>query len=229
LRDEQGNSIINTTGVSLLYAYRTNLSKLISISAGLGGAYNIYSIDLNRLTFENNISPVTNVNSKIKYFDFLTGIELSILDANWFGLSISHITTPPISSEFNLFRKYTFSYRGSYSLFNNYTPKKASVEPLLITSFQHNNNEFLYGGRINYLGYLGGLYLRNDLKIKFDSFVILLGISFKKATIIYTYDLNLSGTQSRFSKLASHEVTFFYNLVYNNQTRKKGAIKCPKF
>jgi len=28
--------------------------------------------------------------------------------------------------------------------------------------------------------------------------------------------------------LASHEVTFFYNLEYNIRRNKKGAIKCPK-
>jgi type IX secretion system PorP/SprF family membrane protein len=229
MRDEQGNDIINTTGVSLLYAYQTKVSKSVSISAGLGGTYSIYSIDLDHLTFENNLSPLTAFNSKIYFFDFLAGIELGIFDANWFGLSISHLTSPPISSEFNLFRKYTFSYRGNYNLFNKYSPKKGVIEPVLITSLQHNSSEVLYGTRINYSGYLGGLYIRNDINMKFDSFIILLGISFKKIIFIYTYDINLSGRQSRFNKLASHEVTFFYNLEYNNRTNKKGAIKCPKF
>ena len=229
IRDDQGDGIINLTGVTLLYGYQTKVSNSMSLSAGMGGAYNIYSVDLNRLTFENNLSPVTNLNSKIDFFDFLAGLELGFFNASWLGLSVSHITLPQISSEFNLFRKYTFSYRGNYSLFNNYTSKKASIEPILVTSIQRNNNEILYGGRFNYLGYLGGLYMRNDINFKFDSFIILLGISLKKISFIYTYDINLSGVQSRFKKLASHEVTFFYNLEYNSRTNKKGAIKCPKF
>jgi type IX secretion system PorP/SprF family membrane protein len=229
MRDDMGNGIISLTKASLLYGYETKVSKSMNLSAGLGGSYNIYSIDINRLTFENNITPVSLTNDKVNYFDFLAGMELGILNESWFGLSISHLTSPQISSEFNIFRKYTFSYRGSYNLFNNYSSKKAFIEPVFLSSFQHNNNEVLYGGRINYTGFLGGVYLRNDFNFKFDSFIILLGISLKKITIIYTYDINLSGSHSSFSKLASHEVTFFYNLEYNSRSNKKGAIKCPKF
>jgi type IX secretion system PorP/SprF family membrane protein len=229
IRDNQGNGIINLTGATLLYGYQTKVSNSVSLSAGMGGTYNIYSIDLNRLTFENNILPVNTINTQTDFFDFLAGIELGFYNSSWTGFSVSHITTPQISSEFNLFRKYTFSYRGNYNLSNKYNPNNVTIEPVLVTSIQHSDNEVLYGSRINYSGFLGGLYLRNDINFKFDSFIILLGISLKKISIIYTYDINLSGTQSRFSKLASHEVTFFYNFEYNNRTNKKGAIKCPKF
>ena len=53
---------------------------------------------------------------------------------------------------------------------------------------------------------------------------ITLGIS----GAFYTYDINLSGADSRFTNLAAHEVTFLYNMEYNRKSKKKGAIKCPK-
>jgi hypothetical protein len=65
-----------------------------------------------------------------------------------------------------------------------------------------------------------------------DALIVLLGTSFKNWSFFYTYDINLSGADSRFSKLAAHEVTFLYQLEYkrnsNKKSSKKRAIKCPK-
>jgi type IX secretion system PorP/SprF family membrane protein len=228
IRDSEGKDIINNTGFTFLYGYVAKIAANALFSTGLSGSYNVYKVNSSLLIFENNNAPAFIENIKSKYFDFSAGLEFSLFD-NHFGASVSHITSPTIYAENKISRKYTFIYRGNYSLLNHYSPKKIILEPLLLTSIQSNNNEIVYGSRINYNGIIGGIYVRNDYRFKFDSFIILLGISLANITVNYSYDINLSGAQSRFNKLASHEVTFFYNLEYNIRRNKKGAIKCPKF
>lgn len=228
IRDNQGNGIITNTGIALFYAYRTKISNNIIISAGLGGIYNMYALNTGSLTFEDNQSTINFNNQKKKYFDFLSGIELEFNKSNILGASVSHITSPQINTETSLPVKLTFNYQGKYSLMNPYSFRKIFLEPIIVSSIQSNANEIFYGSKINIQGIAGGLFLRNDNNFNFDSFIILLGISFGNVTVNYTYDINLSGSQSRFNKLASHEVTFFYNLEYNIGRNKKKAIKCPK-
>lgn len=228
IRDDQGKGIITNTGFSLFYGYRTKIINDIIFSAGLNGSYNILSINTNQLQFEDNQVPVSIENQKKQYIDFSAGFELNFYKTNRIGAAISHITSPQISSENNLTKKITFNYHGSFNLMNPYSFRKINLEPLIISSFQPSSGELIYGSRINVDGIFGGLYLRNDYNFKFDALIILLGINFGNITLNYSYDINLSGTQSRFYKLASHEVTFFYNLEYNIRRNKKGAIKCPK-
>jgi type IX secretion system PorP/SprF family membrane protein len=228
IRDNQGKGIICNTGFALNYGYRTKLSDKILFSSGLSGSYNIYSVNTDKLSFENNQIPATLENSKKKYFDFAAGVEFGLFDKNHIGVAVSHITSPQVNTENSISKKLTLSYNGHYNLINHYSFRKIFFEPLILTSVQSNLSEIIYGGRIEIEGIQGGLYLRNNYNLDFDSFIILLGINFGKITVNYSYDINLSGAQSRFNKLASHEVTFFYNLEYNIRRNKKGAIKCPK-
>ena len=54
----------------------------------------------------------------------------------------------------------------------------------------------------------------------------MLGISFGNNELFYAYDLNLSGADARFNKLASHEVTFLHKFEYTKKNRnKKGEFE----
>jgi type IX secretion system PorP/SprF family membrane protein len=228
LRDNQGQDIITNTDISVFYAYRTKFSTNLTFSAGLCGSYILYSLNSNNLVFENNQSPANPENQKKQYLDFMSGIEIDFYKKNTLGVSISHMSSPQINTETDITYKYILNYHGTYNLMNPYSFRKIYLEPVIISSFQSNASELFYGSKINIGVIQGGLFLRNDKNFRFDSFVILLGINFGNITVNYTYDINLSGSQSRFNKLASHEVTFFYNLEYNIGRNKKGAIKCPK-
>jgi type IX secretion system PorP/SprF family membrane protein len=226
-RDDQGKGIISTTGVNLLYGYSTQLFNKLSFAAGISGGYTIYAVDFSKLTFENNQTPL--INSRENYADFTAGVEFGISKETMLGFSTAHLTAPEISPGNRLFRKYCLSYRGNYPLSNPYMHQQFTLEPIVITTIQNNYNEILYGARLNYSGFLGGLYLRQDYKFHFDATIILLGISFGNNTFIYTYDINLSAAESNFDKMASHEVTFLHKFEYTKSRNKKGAIKCPKF
>lgn len=228
IRDDQGKGIMSTTGIDLVYGYRTNIfSNNISLAAGLSGGYNFFAVNLSKLHFENNQIPA--VNDRSEYADFSAGFELGIMNQTFFGSSITHLTAPTISSGNKIFRKYCVSLRGNYDLSKPYQHQKLSLEPLLITTLQENFVEILYGGRVNYSTVYGGAYLRQNNKFNIDAIIFLLGISFGNNELFYSYDLNLSGADASFNKLASHEVTFLHKFEYTKNRNKKGAIKCPKF
>ncbi len=226
--DNQGKGIINLTTISLIYGYKTKIGKQIDFAAGINGGYNIYQANLSQLEYENMSSSNIPANENFKFFDFSAGIEFGVNEQTWLAASISHIANVAAVSHLNLTRKYNFSYTGSYSLNSSYNQKELFVEPLAVLSLQNNFNEFIYGGRIKYEIIFAGIYLRQNLRFQVDALIVLLGTSYKNWSFFYTYDINLSGANSRFTKLAAHEVTFLYKLEYNRKSNKKGAIKCPK-
>jgi type IX secretion system PorP/SprF family membrane protein len=230
--DNQGGGIINLTTFSLLYGYKTKIGRYIDFSAGLGGSYNIYSVNISSLQFENMGSGSVPSDEDNDFFDFSAGIEFGFNDHSWFGASVSHITNIAAAKHLNAGRKFNFSYTGRYHMNASYAEKNIFAEPLMAVSVQNNFSELVYGGRIFYKIIYGGVYLRQDIRFQMDALIVLLGTSFKNWSFFYTYDINLSGADSRFSKLAAHEVTFLYQLEYkrnsNKKSSKKRAIKCPK-
>ncbi len=228
INDNQGKGIINLTTIALLYGYKTKIGRQLDFAAGLNASYNIYKANFSELEYENMGSPVLPDNDNSKFFDFSVGVEFGINEHTWLGFSVSHIANIAESSHLSLNRKFNFSYTGSYRLSSSYNQQEISIEPLLVVSIQNNFNELLYGGRIKYEIVYGGLYIRQNIRFQMDALIILLGTSFKNWSFFYTYDINLSGAKSRFTKLAAHEVTFLYDLEYKKRSNKKGAIKCPK-
>lgn len=228
LNDNQGKGIINTTTIALFYAYKTKVGRQFDFAAGLNGSYNIYNANFSELEYENMGSPNIPVNENLKFFDFSAGVEFGINEQTWLGISVSHITNIAASSHLSLNRKFNFSYSGRYNLNSSYGQQEIYIEPLVVASIQNKFTELLYGGRIKYEIIYGGIYLRQNFKFQMDALIILLGTSFKNWSFFYTYDINLSGVNSRFTKLAAHEVTFLYDLEYKEKRNKKRAIKCPK-
>lgn len=226
-RDTQGGGIINNTNFSLLYAYKTRISRDIFFSAGLNGAFQIYKTNFSGLTFENGMNPASE-NKIIYHPEFSVGINMDMQGKNNFGFSISQFSTFFSASQINDGLRYTLSYVGRFVTGKGYSQNTTIFEPLVYTSLSRTYNELLYGGRINISGLIGGLYARQDLTFKFDALIILLGTHIGNLQFFYTYDLNLSGASARFSNLAAHEVTFLYDLEYKRKTKKRrGAIKCP--
>lgn len=228
INDNQGKGIINMTTISLLYGYKTQIGRQFDFAAGLNGNYNLYRANFANLRYENMASPVIPANEDTQFFDFSAGLEFGYNNHSWLGASVSHITNIASSSHLHLNRKFTISYRGRYDLSSSFNQQEVYVEPILVTSIQNNYNEILYGGRIKYEIVYGGIYVRQNIQFQMDALIILLGTSYKNWSLFYTYDINLSGADSRFTKLAAHEVTFLYNMEYKRKSNRKGAIKCPK-
>ena len=226
-RDTQGGGIINNTGFSLLYAYKTRINRDIFFSAGINAALQIYRTNFSGLVLENGQSPAAEDKSVYKP-EFSVGINIDLQGKTNFGISLSQLSSIYTRGPMNDGMRYTVSYCGSFVTNRGYSRNTIIVEPIVYASASRVYNELVYGGRVNISGLTGGLYARQNLGFQFDALIILLGIQLGNMRLFYTYDLNLSGTSARFSNLAAHEVTFLYNLEYKRKTKKRrGAIKCP--
>ncbi len=226
-RDSQGGGIINNTNFSLLYAYKTRINRDVFFSAGLNGALQIYKTNFSGLSFENGQNP-SSENKTIYQPEFSVGVNIDSKGKNNFGFSLSQLSAFFGAEQINDGLRYTASYSGRYVTNRGYSRNTTIFEPLVFASFSRTYNELLYGGRVNISGLVGGLYARQNFGFQFDALIILLGTHFGNMQLFYTYDLNLSGASAKFSNLASHEVTFLYNLEYKRKTKKRrGAIKCP--
>lgn len=228
LRDIQGDAIINLTGVGILYAYQSRISRDWFLAGGIQASYNVYSINFNNLIFENGGFPTGISDENLKYFDFSSGIELSYRDIARYGVSVSRLGTFQPSTNNQPGLQLNLSYQGKYLVSTGYNRITTKIEPSFYVAVQQKSNELLYGARADIGGFLGGLYLRQNIKLNFDAIILLLGTRFKNFSLFYCYDINLSGADSRFTNLAAHEVTFLYDMQYKRKRNKKGAIKCPK-
>lgn len=228
LRDTQGGGIINNTGVSLIYGYNTRIAHDLSFSAGLEATCSIYSTHFSGLTFENNLIPQLPLDQSIYFFNFASGFEISYRDRQRYGLAVRNLGALQSSQHTTSELTVDASYMGRFTLSGGYNPYDTYLVTLVNVSASRNNNELLYGGRIKYSVVYGGIYARQNIRFEFDALILLLGTQLGNVSIFYTYDLNLSGASARFSNLASHEVTFLYDMQYKRKSKKKGAIKCPK-
>jgi type IX secretion system PorP/SprF family membrane protein len=228
MRDVQGAGVITSDYFSLLYGFKTKISRNWQFSGGLQAAYTIYSTNFSGQHFENGQNPGITLDERSTSFDFSTGIDFSYRENASYGFSVSKLGSflPDQNLHQNL--QFNLSYEGSYLLKKRNSNQPVIIEPLFYTAVQKNYNEIMYGARMDYTSIIGGLYARQNSKFQFDAIIILLGTRFGKMAIYYCYDINLSGAESHFTKFAAHEVTFLYDMEYKRKSSKRGAIKCPK-
>ena len=228
LRDIQGDAIINLTRFGIIYAYKTYVARNWFLAAGLDASYNIYSTNFSNLIFENDQYPTIIPDENLNYFDFSAGFELSYQNISRYGISVSRLASFQSTLNNMPGLQVNLSYQGKYLINTSYNKITTKIEPSFYTALQKNSSELLYGSRVDIGGFVGGIYVRQNLKFQFDAVIILLGTRFDNFSIYYCYDINLSGADSRFTKLAAHEVTFLYDMQYKRKRHKKRTIKCPK-
>ncbi len=227
LRDIQGDAIINVTSFGILYAYQARIAREWFLAGGLQASYTIYSTNFSSLIFENGQYPALPLDENQQFLDFSAGLELSYRDISRYGISVSRLGS--FQPAFNNLPRLqlNLSYQGKYLISADYNRITTKIEPSFFLSLQQNSSELLYGSRLDISGFLGGIYIRQNLKFQFDAIIILLGTRFENFSLFYCYDINLSGVDSRFTNLAAHEVTFLYDMQYKRKRNKRGAIKCP--
>ncbi len=228
LRDVQGEGIISANYYSLLYGFKTRITHSWQFSGGIQAAYATYTANFNTRVFEDGQTPNIPLSHQISGYDFASGIEFAYEEKDKVGFSVSKIGSLLPSQSLYQGLQINFTYSGFYELNRGYGSGSFYIEPMFFSAFQRDYNELLFGSRVNFYSFLVGLYVRQNLKFQYDAIIILLGTRFGKMALFYTYDINLSGARSRFTKFAAHEVTFLYDIEYKSKSSKKGAIKCPK-
>lgn len=235
----EASSTIVSSSAFLFYSHHIKINNRFFIDAALqaGGTYKgfnknslIFPSEINELNgvIEPNESMNIENTSKI-YPDFGIGI-LGQFDSYFFGLSIHHLAKPDESllegdQKGSLPRKVTFHAGArTHKLRNGLLSKPYTLSPNIIYQQQGSFKQINLGMYINVGPLAGGLWYRQNLSIRPDAVIAMIGLMREKFKIGYSYDLTLSKL-SNYS-FGSHEISliFFIGKHINSNARESMII-----
>jgi type IX secretion system PorP/SprF family membrane protein len=241
LNDVQGGGIINRTTAGILYGYRLQLGSNWQVGAGISASFVMKRFNADELVFRSDIlyelgysyGTVVFENYSKNYPDFSVGVMAGNKEQLKFGVSVSHLTRPYDSFSSAESVRLPFKYAAFVSKrFEGVGQNGISVEPSVFYSLQSQNQELIWGTRVNITPVLMiGAWFRQNLKMNMDAFILSAGLSWDKYNIIYSYDVNMKKINFLSTKMAAHEVTFLYRFKYKeeHQTRVNRKNICPAY
>lgn len=237
--DTEAASTLVSSSAFLFYSHHIKINNRFFIDAALqaGGTYKgfnknqlIFPSEINELNgaIEYNESMIIENTSKM-YPDFALGF-LGRFDSYFFGLSVHHLAKPDESllegdQKGPLPRKVTFHAGArTHKLRNGLLSKPYTLSPNLVYQQQGSFKQLNLGMYINIGPLAGGLWYRQNLSIRPDAVIAMIGIMREKFKIGYSYDLTLSRL-SNYS-FGSHEISliFFLGKHINSNARESMII-----
>jgi len=242
LVDASANSILKLNYGSVSMSYHKSLDEngYNTIGAGFQGTYSSLSLDVTKLTFEDQLTQngFTGTTSDIltngtnqSYFDVNAGILYSGSTNGrnnfYIGSSMYHINRPKVSfkdKNWFLAGRVTIHAGGSFSISEN-----LMLHTSVIHQIQNKASETTVGAAIAAnlnqnpdnpsSVYLGGWMRFNDAVIPY------VGLEFGGLRIGASYDLNISNLKAATASRGGSEISIIY---IKKPTEVKG-IPCPKF
>lgn len=249
MSDNAGGGILNTTSAGLMYAYRLNISRTLTVSAALQANIVQKKLNWDKLTFGDMIDPRYGViydshekrpGATKNFMDFCAGV-FAYSNSIYGGFAVSHLTQPdeafmvPGTSKLPI--KYTVHAGAIIPIGEKITrfngeEKETSFSPNLLVQKQGNANQFNIGTYFKKSAFVCGFWLRGNVnenyKISYDSFITLVGFQKGMFKFGYSYDISLSKLGGRSG--GSHELSV--GLQFPEFTAKKKrfkAVHCPSF
>jgi type IX secretion system PorP/SprF family membrane protein len=249
--DKQFSSL-QTTSVSLQYAYHANLNEKTLLSMGIQGSGVFRSLDYSRLTYGDQLSsflvngtlgstldPTASLfSNNVNYGDLGAGLLLNHT-RYWLGASVHHINRPNQSllqnSDDLIAPKYAL--QGGLSLAIS---EGKSIKPVVYLKNQGKFAQVDLGTYVQLDPIALGLWFRGLPlnKITADSFssreslIGLIGIQNNRYSFGYSYDFTVSGLGV--GSGGAHELSFSYVLNWDFGQRKsyqryRQSFACPRF
>lgn len=258
LYDKSGSGALTNMTFAVSAAYHKafgnsydNMSKNHTLSVGLQGGFAQKSIDRSKLTFQDQFNVATGsfsntsndqlANNQFSYPDFSVGLtytgRVSERSTAYAGLSAYHLSTPKESFLGNdtnkIHRRYTAFLGGSFQLNENIWLYASSLY-----QNQAKAQELVFGSAVGFvlnpgfdeefqrptILYTGAWYRVNDAVCPY------IALDFKKATIGFSYDVNISNFSAATGNNGAYEVSLIYNGCITRKTREpRQNFACPKF
>jgi type IX secretion system PorP/SprF family membrane protein len=237
--DRQGKNIINDLSAALIYAYKLNINRYNTLTAGFQAGYGQHTFNTSNIIYPDdfNISGFTGPSSENYgtfakgYFDFAFGLLSSGWNYNHtfnyvIGASAKHLTEPGAING-KISRKYTAHASSKIPLlYNRFGKEIVGSVPHIVYQNQSKNHILQYGTLFildNNLC-LGFSFKHNHL-FTMQNTVLSTGYLHDNYQFYYSYDFIFGKKNITFSNFGGHEVTFLINFKYKE--RRKKAIKCP--
>lgn len=241
--DRAGSGNLNTTAISLMYAYKFNLSTHLQASGALRAGYYQRRLVWENLVFGDqvdrfgNFNPVTTEkppeNSTVGVPDFSAGIFLAYDDLFYGGIAADHLTRPKVGfyadNATQLSIKYTVHAGATINLHKNGSTeedREFSLSPNILYQQQFNFHQLNIGLYLTIDPFIGGVWFRHNFE-NADAVIPMLGLHYKNLRIGYSYDYTISRLKSVSG--GAHEVSASWQFPCIEKRRHIRAIKCPRF
>jgi type IX secretion system PorP/SprF family membrane protein len=246
-QDVAGTGALKTTIINPLIAYETKLSRKFALRFGAQPGITIKSIDMNRLTFGDQLyrgGNVTTIESPVisrTYFDFGAG-TLLYGAGFWLGTSVYHINRPDeslFSTGYNRI-PIRYSVHGGYKYNLNRDETPGDIKKSITAAFNYRGqakfDQFDIGFYFTRAFLNVGMWYRGIPGLKAyktgyknnDAFIFIIGLEGNRIDIGYSYDITISDLST--ISHGSHELTLNFQMCRLKEKKKKAElIECPKF
>jgi type IX secretion system PorP/SprF family membrane protein len=243
--DVAGDGKLTTTTFSGIYAYSVNLTKKITMRAGIQASYYQRTYDFNKYRFGDQIDdqygfvlPTNEVRGlqQIGLLNFSSGLLL-YSNRLFGGVAIHNLTEPNQSfyspdksaDEFKLPRRYTLHTGANIPVTQSrYEDQRVIISPNILYMQQRNFNQLNLGFYVKKEALTAGMWFRQTSQ-NTDAFIFLVGLKLPQFRIGYSYDITVSG--ARTATQGSHEVSMAFEIKPVKKSSKKvvKAMRCPEF
>lgn len=233
LHDDSADGLYRTTSVNAQYAYRLQFGSDAYLNAGLSLGYGFSQVDFNRLTFLDQIDPVTGPrfggglpvpsseflpsDDRVSYLDMGAG-ALLYMDKFFIGGALHHVNNPANDFLVNpseqskgvdgLPMRWTISAGMTIPILETRRELIFAFYPSLFYTRQRDFGQLQVGGFLKYKKLDFGLTTRISGETA-DAVVGSLGASFGAMKVYYAYDYTIS---SLGSSGGAHEIGFGYRI-----------------
>jgi type IX secretion system PorP/SprF family membrane protein len=243
LADRAASGNLNTTAISLMYAYKFNLSTHLHASGSLKAGYYQRRLDWEDLKFEDMIDPVNGFvlptsekqpdNLSVGVPDFSAGIFLAYDDLVYGGIAVDHVTMPKVGfyvdNETQLYIKYTVHVGSNISLDKSGSTtdeREFSISPNILYQQQFNFHQLNIGMYLTIDPFIAGVWYRHNFE-NADAIIPMAGIHYMNLRVGYSYDFSVSRLKG--ASGGAHEVSASWQFPCPEKRRHIRAIKCPRF
>ncbi|MDD2621567.1 MAG: PorP/SprF family type IX secretion system membrane protein [Bacteroidales bacterium] len=249
LGDRAASGTYSSNAISLIYAYKLDLSRKVAMRMALQATFQQTTLDWTKLRFPDMINPkygfVYETQEQVKYkskglADFSAGLVI-YSDKVYGGLSVNHFTQPKEGfvtedDEFSRLPIKFTAHVGALLNLNKHRNKNTkrmgdmSISPNIIFQYQTKLSNGASYSTMNYGAYFNcypltvGLWLRNGFN-NVDALIFLFGLEYDIFKIGYSYDMTLSLKGSG----GSHEISTQFKLPCPVEQRRIRSLNCPSF
>jgi len=238
--DKELNNVINTSSASFSYSYNVQLGHESFLNFGLQAGLVLKQFNVEDLVFPSGIdqlsgeiygtNPMSLSNEKKTYPDFGVGVLGQHNEVFW-GASVHHLTQPNESiiegdQKGKLPMKVTLhsgamSHRLHYGLLS----KEFTLSPNVIYQHQGSFKQLNLGLYMVEKSLVFGAWYRNNLDVRPDALIALVGLAWERFQFGYSFDFTVSKLASY--SHGSHEISLKVMLGKKSETTIRDRLLIP--
>jgi len=240
--DRTGGGKLNTTEISLIYAYKFNISGKLTASGAIQAGYYQRHLSWDNLVFEDMIDPRLGVvqptkesapdNPTIGAPDFAAGVMLGYNEQYYGGVSVSHLSQPKFGfysgNNTKLDMKFTVHAGGVINLKEGGygDDREFSISPNILYQQQFKFHQLNVGTYLTIDPLIVGVWFRHNFE-NADALIPFLGVHYQNFRFGITYDVTLSKLKGATG--GAYEASASWQFPCIEKRRHIRAIKCPRF